>query len=339
MRTPGLTENRQESPEAAASPWIKPQDKPRPSGDAAPGTPVHISVCVCTFKRPALLADLLQGLLNQTTDGQFTFSIVVVDNDREASARETVERFQQENPGMIGYFVEKEQNIALARNCSVARAKGEFVAFIDDDETPIGDWLLKMYAALMKFGVDGVLGPVESRFAVTPPEWMVKARIFDRPNGPGIATGSAIDWRKTGTGNVLLRRRVLDEVEGPFKSEFGSGGEDVDFFRRAAGLGRVFVWCDEATVYEMVPAERTRISFQLRRALLRGKVSLSQPSGRGVGILKSLVASAVYTILLPVFLLLGWHVFVAYLIKDCDHIGKLLAVCRIDLVREKYVVK
>src|SRR5882757_8144833 len=75
---------------------------------------VHISVCVCTFKRPALLADLLQGLLNQTTDGTFTYSIVLVDNDRHESGRPTVERFQVARPEAIDYFVEPEQSIALA---------------------------------------------------------------------------------------------------------------------------------------------------------------------------------------------------------------------------------
>src|SRR6266545_7075536 len=104
MHTSGLTENKQQVPVMSASPGIKPQDGPSAGEGAAHGTPVHISLCVCTFKRPALLADLLDGLLHQTTDGQFTYSIVVVDNDREASARETVERFRREHPGVIEYF-------------------------------------------------------------------------------------------------------------------------------------------------------------------------------------------------------------------------------------------
>jgi glycosyltransferase involved in cell wall biosynthesis len=293
-------------------------------------------VCVCTFKRPALLADLLCGLLKQATDEKFTYSIVVVDNDRQQSARETVDRFQREHPKVVSYLVETEQNIALARNRSVAHATGELVAFIDDDEVPIDDWLLRMYAALTKYGVDGILGPVKPRFAGTPPLWAVKARIFERP---GFATGFVIGWKQTGTGNVLVWRRALDELEGPFREQFGSGGEDLDLFRRAMEAGKVFVWCEEATVYEIVPAERTRISFQLRRALLRGRASLAHPSNRALSVLKSVAACGLYTILLPVCLVLGWHVFVEYLIKDFDHIGKLLALCRIDLVREKYVVK
>jgi succinoglycan biosynthesis protein ExoM len=213
------------------------------------------------------------------------------------------------------------------------------VAFIDDDEVPINNWLLHMYAALGNFKADGILGPVEPRFAVTPPEWVLKSGAFERPNSQEYASGLVLHWSQTGTGNVLLRRSVLQEVEGPFRKQFGSGGEDTDFFRRAMALGKTFVWCDEGTVYETVPVDRTRVSFQLKRALLRGKVSLAGPAGSAFGILKSMVACAVYIVLLPVFLLFGRHVFLKYLIKCCDHIGKLLAVCGINVVREKYVLK
>src|SRR5205823_3807177 len=158
---------------------------------------------------------------------------------------------------------------------------------------------------------DGVLGPVKPRFAGTAPTWAAKGKIFDRPS---YETGSVISWKQTGTGNVLLWRRVLEDLGSPFRQEFGSGGEDLDFFRRTMERGKVFVWCEGATVYEIVPAERTRISFQLRRALLRGRASLAHPSNGPSGVLKSVAACALYTILLPVFLVLGRHLFVEYLI-------------------------
>ena len=299
----------------------------------------HVCACVCTFKRPTLLSDLLTALLNQETDGRFSISIVVVDNDYHESGRETVEGFQCIHPGMIQYFVEPKQNIALARNRAVAHATGNFVAFIDDDEVPAEGWLLSMYAALIKFKADGVLGPVKPRYAVAPSEWALKAGIFDRPNSQDYQSGLVLHWSQTGTGNVLIQRSALDFVEGPFKPEFGSGGEDIDFFRRVMGQGKVFVWCAEAVAYETVPAERTQIFFQLKRALLRGKASLSTPAGNPFGILKSLAACAVYTLLLPFSLVVGRHVFLKYLVKNCDHLGKLLALFRIDLVRQKYVVK
>jgi glycosyltransferase involved in cell wall biosynthesis len=306
---------------------------------AAPMDTVHISVCVCTFKRPALLADLLRGLLNQTTEGKFTYSIVLVDNDRHESGRPTVDQFLGAHPETINYLVEPEQSIALARNRAVAHATGAYVAFIDDDEVPIEDWLLKMYNALITFQADGVLGPVKPRFAVVPPEWALKANIFDRPNSQDYPSGLVLHWSQTGTGNALIQRRVFDEVEGPFKRDFASGGEDIDFFRRAVSQGKVFVWCAEAVTYETVPVERTRVFFQLKRALLRGKASLATSFGNPFGILKSVAACGVYTMLLPVSLIIGRHLFLKYLVKNCDHLGKLLASVGIDLVKEKYVSK
>jgi glycosyltransferase involved in cell wall biosynthesis len=297
----------------------------------------RITVCVCTFHRPLLLARLLGCLERQTSSGQFDCSVVIVDNDRLESARGVVEPFGRTARVPVRYYVEPEQNIALARNMAARHADGDLVAFIDDDEEPIDEWLLRMHRTLHACGADGVFGPVQAAFTVAPPPWMLRAGVFDRPSYP--ATGSPIEWRQTGMGNVLVRREALDELDGPFRKEFGSGGEDVDFFRRSMARGRRFVWCGEAVVYETVPPERTRLSFQMRRALMRGKMSLAHPSERSRGVVKSLAATAIYTTLLPAFLLRGRHVFVKYLIKDLDHIGKLLALCGIDAVGDKYIVK
>ena len=296
----------------------------------------HISICLCTYKRPERLRTLLSKLQEQHTGECFTYSIVVVDNDKRESARQTVDACGRASVVPVSYHVEPEQSIAAARNRSVANATGNLVAFIDDDEVPVEDWLLKLYKCLLHYNVDGVHGPVKPFFEVAPPAWTIKARLFDRPS---YETGFVIDWPLAGTGNVLLRREALEELSGPFKLEFGSGGEDTDFFRRSMSLGRVYVWCNEAEVYEFVPQERTRLSFQLRRALLRGRVSLSGPAGRPLGILKSAAASLAYSLLLPVFLIMGWHVFLTYLIRDFDHIGKLLAACGLDVIRQKYIVE
>ena len=300
---------------------------------------LHISVCVCTYKRPELLRQLLSKLENQETEDRFGYSVVIADNDKSESARETVESFARQSRIRVEYHVEPEQNIALARNMAVGHATGDFVAFIDDDESPIDEWLFRMHGALLRYGADGILGPVKPLFETPPPQWIVKAGFFERPNSQCYETGFVLDWKQTGTGNVLVRRGVFNEVAGPFNREFGSGGEDFDFFRRAMNLSKVFVWCEEATVYEIVPVERTRLSFQLRRALLRGKASLASPAGDAIGIAKSFVACALYTAMLPIFLMMGRHVFAKYLISACDHIGKLLAACGIEVVKDKYILK
>ena len=50
-----------------------------------------ISICTCTFRRPALLTRLRAGLDALVTDGLFTFPVVMVDNDRAESVRAAVE--------------------------------------------------------------------------------------------------------------------------------------------------------------------------------------------------------------------------------------------------------
>ena len=117
-----------------------------------------------------------------------------------------------------------------------------------------------------------------------PPAWALKAGIFDRPNSQDYPSGSVLHWNQTGTGNALIHRRVFDDLEGPFKTAFSGGGEDIDFFRRAIDKGKTFVWCADAVAYETIPIERTSISFQMRRALLRGKASLATAAGRPFGI-------------------------------------------------------
>ena len=102
-------------------------------------------------------------------------------------------------------------------------------------------------------------------------------------------------------------------------------------------LGRVFAWSAEAVCHEPVAPERTKVVFQLRRALLRGKMALGGPGGNWRSILKSAIAVPVYVVALPVCLMMGSHVFVTSLVRCFDHLGKLLATCGVDLVGDKYI--
>jgi succinoglycan biosynthesis protein ExoM len=295
----------------------------------------RITVCICTYRRPELLGPLLEALAAQETGGRFTYSVVVIDNDHARSAEAVVRRFAASSPLAVRYDVEPRQNIARARNRAVEHATGDFVAFIDDDECPPPRWLLTLFTARQRYGADGVLGPVRPRYAEPPPAWVVRGRFYERATYP---TGFVIDWRKGRTGNVLLRRDVFPAGAPPFRPEFLSG-EDQDFFRRVIAQGRVFVWCDEAAVHEVVPPVRWRRTFMVKRALLRGAVSLLHPTFGIRDVARSLVAVAAYTVVLPVALLLGQAAFMTYLVKLCDHLGRLLALVGIRPIRRPYITE
>lgn len=295
--------------------------------------PAHICVCICTYKRPDLLLRCLRSLEGQATEGLFTYSIVVADNDEARSAEPAVLAFAAGSSVPVTYGVEPQQNIARARNKAVANSDGEFLAFVDDDEFPVKDWLLILYKTCIEYKVDGVLGPVLRHFDQTPPKWIEKSRLYKRPINP---TGSTVHWQEARTGNVLLKKRMLADGEQPFRPEFRAG-EDQDFFRRKIEQGNVFTWCAEAVVYEVVPPVRWKRVYLLRKALLRGASARLQPSCDGWSIAKSLVAVPAYALALPAALMLGQHRFMTLLVKMCDHLGKLLALVGINPVKKQYI--
>ena len=294
--------------------------------------PKHVTVCVCTFQRPALLKRLLNELLRQEIGGLFTYSVVVADNDEKLSARQMVLEFNARAPIHAVYCSEPAQNIARARNKALEHATGDYVAFIDDDEFPATNWLANLLKTFQVYQADGVLGPVMPHFEKPPPKWATKGGFFERPTHE---TGYPVTPKEARTGNVLLHRRMLEGVKEVFDPQFGTGGEDVDFFTRMMAEGRVFVWCNEAPVFETVPPSRCTRGYLLRRALLRGRNSLKNPAGRAGNILKSLFAVPLYALALPALFLAGQHVFLKYLIKLMDHAGRLLALVGLNPVRER----
>jgi succinoglycan biosynthesis protein ExoM len=295
----------------------------------------HISICICTYKRPLLLKRLLEELGCQQTEGLFSYSIVVTDNDQLQSAHEVVLELGPRLPVDIIYCVEPRQNIALARNKALASATGNFIAFIDDDEVPIPNWLVTLFKTCQAYEVDGALGPVKPYFEVQPPKWVIDGGFYDRPS---YETGLIIDWRKGRTGNTLLNRCILNDGEQPFRPEFRTG-EDQDFFRRMIERGHKFVWCHEALAYEVVPPLRWKLSFMLRRALLQGKIS-SLHSDFGLRhVAKSVIAVTLYALALPFLAVIGRHLFIRYLVKMFHHSGKILAVLGFNPITESYVTE
>lgn len=290
----------------------------------------HVSVCICTYRRPALLRRLLDGLGRQETGNTFTFAIIVADNDHAASGRLIVEDFAATSPIPIEYHVEPRRNISHARNCAIAHAQGHFIAWIDDDEFPAPGWLGFLVATVDRYGVAGVLGSVRPHFDFPPPRWLVAGRFCERREHP---TGTVMHWRNSFVGNSLLRLDFVRQQRTPFRAEFGLGGEDVDFFRRMTAQGHRFVWCNEAVVYEVVPPNRWTRSYRLKRAMLLGRSTLRL--GGVAAVTKSVVAIPVYLVLVPLTVFFGQHVFMRYCIKLSAHLGRLLSCCGLNPISER----
>jgi succinoglycan biosynthesis protein ExoM len=298
----------------------------------------HISVCICTLHRNQMLDRLLRKLVTQETEEAFDFSIVVVDNDAEGPARETVMRLKEELDLDLTYGIEPIQMIAAARNRALQLAKGDFIGIIDDDEFPPPHWLITLYKAILAYNVDGALGPVIPYFERQPPSWLVKSRLCERPMH---RTGTHLSWEQTRTGNVLLKRHVFSEHGLAFDLKYKTSGSDKEFFREAMQFGYRFIAVEEAPVYEIVPPERQTKSYYLQRALLQAsnERKYRAPMLHGLSVItmpmKVTAALIAYASMLPVGAFMGNHLLIRYAEKCAYHLSWLLTMMGFDFAKKR----
>ena len=88
------------------------------------GATQRIAVCIATFRRPELLARLLQSIRELELPADIEIEVRVVDNDASGSAESTVGQFSDLTPR---YAIEPERNIALARNRAIEFGPADFV--------------------------------------------------------------------------------------------------------------------------------------------------------------------------------------------------------------------
>jgi succinoglycan biosynthesis protein ExoM len=293
---------------------------------------MKVSVCIATYRRPERLALLLDDLRQQQ---RIPDQVVVVDNDAAASARAVVQNCGASRPPFaLTYDIQPDRNIALTRNRTVALARGQWLAFIDDDERAPRAWLRLLLDSAATHRADGVLGPVEPNVPDAAPTWIRRGRFYDFPRLP---TGAVVPLNRMRFGNVLLRGAVLRAETGPFDPRYGlATGEDGDLLVRLVKRGARIVWCDSASVSEPIESQRLSLRWLLRRALCGGQEFAHQTLGgayRRIGalgrarflaraFLQLVIAIGLSLICLPA----GRHRAVAWLMKAAANAGKLTAL-------------
>lgn len=245
------------------------------------------SICVATYRRPALLGRLLESLLRQELPDGVDIEIIVVDNDPDRTADPIVSRLRSRYGDRLCYLHEPRKNISLARNLAVRHASGEYIAFLDDDQLASRQWLGNLCKTIETFGGDGVFGPVRAEFDLDAPGWTRRTDFYFTPV---LATGQQATF--TRTGNCLLRAQVLKTLVEPFDPAYGlTGGEDSHLFDRLERMGARFIYCREAWVSEYVPPSRTRLSYLFLLGLKGGNTHTRRT-----------IAAAQYRILIRAFM-------------------------------------
>ena len=227
--------------------------------------PPQVSVCICTFRRPEGLRLLLESLTRQ--ENAPPFEVIVVDNEPGETARAVASSFLARLD--LTYLADASPCLARARNRSVQAARGDVLAFADDDEEVPPAWLATHLATLHRFNAAATSGPVRYVFDPHIPDDIRGCRIFQRPALPTFAN---LPWFWAFTGNACIRRSALPDPNHPFAEHFGrTGGEDVDCFKRIAEAGGRLVFSGPDTcVTEHRDHARANHAWIRRRALRNG---------------------------------------------------------------------
>ncbi|TDK39643.1 glycosyltransferase [Rhizobium deserti] len=240
----------------------------------------RIDIGICTYQRPGL-EETLVSLFGLDVPAATELRLIVADNDVVPSARDLVDRLRDRSPFPIAYVHCPKSNISIARNACLAASDGDYLAFIDDDETAGRSWIAELLARAKDSGADAVLGPVRAIYDGKSAGWMQSG---DFHSTMPVWVGNTI---KTGyTCNVLLDMRSPHVTGRTFALSLGqSGGEDTHFFTQLTESGGRIEFAPDAVVTEPVPAKRASFAWLAKRRFrsgqTHGRILAAKTSGLG----------------------------------------------------------
>jgi len=247
-------------PSAPGAPELA--SRPAPSRDLT--GPVRITIAIPSYKRPEQLAALLAALPDRITETErATVDVLVVDNDPDGSARESVEGA----PLNVRYAHETTPGISAVRNRALDECHdSDLLAFLDDDEIPLAGWLSSLVDTWRGHGSSAVAGRVISVFHGDTDPWVIASGTFRRKER---VTGSSM--HTAAAGNLLLDIKQIQRFGTRFEKSLGlSGGEDTLFTRQLVDSGGTIVWCNESAAEDYVVASRLTRDWAKQRAFSSG---------------------------------------------------------------------
>lgn len=200
-----------------------------------------ISVVIPTYNRINLLMNCLTSFENLNYPREF-FEVIVVDDGSTDRSYENLKEITEQFTYKVRVIHQSNGGPARARNNGIRNARGEFIAFTDDDCEVDRNWLRKIIKGFTSEDIAGVGGMVISKNDDTLSQYMDYYRILQPPSeGDGV--------KYLVTANACYRRKVLLEVDGFSEEIKNPGGEDPDLSYKIKTLGHRLVYNLHAKVY------------------------------------------------------------------------------------------
>ncbi len=240
------------------------------------------TVALCTHNHADRLIRTLSDLsrLKPPTAG---WELLLVDNaSSDSTAAILADPGWHPRSAEVRIVHEETLGLSHARNRAIEEAHGEYLLFMDDDETPDPEWLLAYEAAIREHAPDALGGRIEVLFEGERPGWLTDELL----GFLGQLDHGAADWlTRENTpfygGNFVVRKDLFTRVGG-FDTGLGrrglanEGGEDTEFYRRLIGAGCRVRWVPEAVIHHRIQATKLRRGYFLDLHYRQGRMEGSR---------------------------------------------------------------
>lgn len=196
----------------------------------------QVSVIIPAYNGEAYIQQSIESVLHQSYQN---WELVVVDD----GSTDRTQKIVTEYGDLVRYVYQENQNVAAARNRGIREARGEWLAFLDQDDFFVPEKLAVQVSALAKHPSVGI---VHSGWQIVDREGNVVSRVEPWHGIPELNVASWLLWKPVFLGAMLFRRDGL-EFAGGFNCRFHQA-PDVDLVLRLALMGCEAVWVPQTTV-------------------------------------------------------------------------------------------
>jgi glycosyltransferase involved in cell wall biosynthesis len=246
-----------------------------------------VTVALCTHNHLDRLKLTLTAL--QALQGPLQgWELLVVDNASTDGTGDFLARKDWRPDGVPTRVVaEPRLGISNARNRAVDSAAGEYLLFIDDDETPHPEWLRNHAAAMLRHQPDAQGGPIDVQFvARTRPPWLRDELLGFIGK---LDHGEEVRWLTLPDtplfcGNFAFRRAAFERI-GRFDAGLGRlgtanfGGEDVEIYERLIERGCRVLWVPDALIHHRIESPKLRRGYFLDLHFRQGRTDGARQRG------------------------------------------------------------
>ena len=208
--------------------------------------------------------------------------MLVVDNDSTDATAAVIVQAAEQWPELVRGVRESRRGVACARNRGIRDARGQWIAFFDDDQVADPAWLLELFDAALSHTARWTGGAVRLLLADDALSELPTVCRQLLGESASLPAPERFHRKLTATsGSMLIHRSVFDEV-GPFDETLREAGEDTDLSCRMKAAGIEGWYVPDSIAYHTVPPYRREESY-FRWTSLRNGMHLTrrelQPMG------------------------------------------------------------